>query len=76
MSVARVTVSVSEDSLMRAEAFRSRATGEPIGWLELGETDVGLFGSPGALRRLSAGALAAAEHAEELGHSREPRAAA
>jgi hypothetical protein len=67
IAVARVTVAVREDSPLRPEAFRSTATGDPVGWLEVGDTEVGMYGSPAALRRFSASVLAAAEHAEELG---------
>ena len=69
MAAARITVAVREDLPLRPEAFRSAATGEPVGWLEVGEYEVGLYGSAAELRRLSASALAAAEHAEELGRS-------
>ena len=67
IAVARVTVAVKEDSRLRPEAFRCTVTGDPVGWLEVGDTEVGVYGSPAALRRFSASVLAAAEHAEELG---------
>jgi len=67
IAVARVTVAVREDSRLRPEAFRSTVTGDPVGWLEVGDTEVGVYGSPAALRRFSASVLEAAEHAEELG---------
>ena len=76
MGVARITVAVREDSPLRPEAFRSGATGEAVGWLEVGEFEVGLYGSAAALRRLSVSALAAAEHADELGSSGVEREAA
>ena len=69
MAAARITVAVREDLPMRPEAFRSAATGEPVGWLEVGEFEVGLYGSPAALRRLALDAVRAAENAEELGRS-------
>ena len=75
MRVARITVALTEDSPLRPEAFRSGATGEPVGWLEVGEFEVGVYGSPAALRRLSVYALAAAEHADELGRSEVEQAA-
>jgi hypothetical protein len=75
MRVARITVALTEDSPLRPEAFRSGATGEPVGWLEVGEFEVGVYGSPGALRRLSVCAQAAAEHADELGRSEVEQAA-
>ena len=75
MRVARITVALTEDSPLRPEAFRSGATGEPVGWLEVGEFEVGVYGSPAALRRLSVCALAAAEHADELGRSEVEQAA-
>ena len=76
MRVARITVALTEDSPLRPEAFRSGATGEPVGWLEVGEFEVGLYGSSAALRRLSISALAAAENADELGRSGVERQAA
>lgn len=69
MRVARITMCVRGDCELRAQAFRSTGTGEPVGWLEVGDTEVGIYGSPAELRRLSASVLAAAEHAEELGRS-------
>ena len=76
MGVARITVAVREDSPLRPQAFRSTATGEPVGWLEVGEFEVGLYGSSAALRRLSVSALAAADHADELGRTGVKRDAA
>lgn len=67
MAVARIMVAVYEDTRLRAEAFRSAATGEPVGWLESGDTELGLFGSASALRRLAVDVVRAAEDAEELG---------
>ena len=75
MGVARITVAVREDTRLRSEAFRS-AAGEPVGWLEVGEFEVGLYGSPAALRRLALDAVRAAEDAEELGRCEPVRAAA
>jgi hypothetical protein len=76
MAVARITVAVREDTKLRSEAFRSASTGEPVGWLEVGEFEVGLYGSPAALRRLALDAVRAAEDAEELGRRKPVRAAA
>ena len=76
MAVARITVAVTEDTKLRSEAFRSTATGEPVGWLEVGEWEVGLYGSSAALRRLALDAVRAAEDAEELGPLKPVRAAA
>jgi hypothetical protein len=75
MRVARITVGLREDSPLRPEAFRSGTTDEPVGWLEIGEYEVGVYGSPAALRRLSAYALEAAGHADELGRSEVKQAA-
>lgn len=69
MHAARITVRVREDCVLRPEAFRTPGTGEPVGWLEIGDVEVGIFGSAAELRRLSASVLAAAQHAEELGYS-------
>jgi hypothetical protein len=67
MRVARITMAVSQECELRAQAFRSTGTGEPVGWLEIGDVEVGIHGSPAELRRLSRAVLQAAEHAEELG---------
>jgi hypothetical protein len=76
MAIARITVAVREDTKLRSEAFLSSSTGEPVGWLEVGEFELGLYGSPGALRRLALDAVRAAEDAEELGRAQPARAAA
>jgi hypothetical protein len=76
MAVARITVAVTEDTRLRSEAFRSSWTGEPVGWLEVGEFELGLYGSPAALRRLALDAVRAAEDAEELGRCEPVRSAA
>jgi hypothetical protein len=67
MAVARITVALKEDTGLRTEAFRSSSTGEPLGWLDVGDMEVGFYGSPRALRRLALDAVRAAENAEELG---------
>jgi len=66
MRLARVTVAVKEDTVLRPEAWVD-INREPVAWLEVGDTEVGLFGSPAALRRLALDAVRAAEYAEELG---------
>jgi len=64
--VARVSVALREDTVLRTDAWVD-ITGTSIAWLEVGDTEVGLFGSARALRRLALDAVRAAERAEELG---------
>jgi hypothetical protein len=65
--VVRVTLALEEDTAVHAEAFRSRVTGDPIGWLVIGNAEVAVYGSAAALRRFALDAIRAAEYAEELG---------
>jgi hypothetical protein len=71
MSVACVSVRVSEDSGLSAHWHALRAGGLDV-WVYFGEgQDVSLWGSPAALRRLAAFLVVAAEEADE----RSPRGA-
>jgi hypothetical protein len=66
MRVAHISVYVQEGSVLRPDGML-RESGEPWGWLDVGEQrEVAVFGSPGALRRLAAALVIAAEHGEEL----------
>jgi hypothetical protein len=67
-AVARASVRVGEDSVLRQHVFVGRS-GEPIGWLDVGEgADLGVYGSPGGLRRLAAALLIAADAADQFDH--------
>ena len=53
-ALARVTVFVGADIELRPRPF-VQPSGERVAWLEVGDgSDVGLWGSPAALRRLAA----------------------
>jgi len=65
MCVARVSITLDQDTPLRAEAFES-LSGEPRALLGIGLLDVGVYGSSAALRRLALEAVRAAEYAEEL----------
>jgi hypothetical protein len=66
MSVARTTVRVTGDVTVSQRSFVGRS-GDPVGWLDVGERDeLGVYGTPGALRRLAAALLIAADAADEL----------
>jgi hypothetical protein len=66
MAIACVSVSVDRATLLRARPFRT-AVGEPVAWLELGgRGELGVSGSPAAIRRLAAALLATAAAADEL----------
>jgi hypothetical protein len=70
MVVARMSARVEEDSPLDQHVFVSRS-GEPIGWLDVGESsELGVYGSPAALRRLAAAVLIVADAADELDHGR------
>ena len=65
-ALARVTVFVGADIELRPRPF-VQPSGERVAWLEVGDgSDVGLWGSPAALRRLAAAAIVTAAEADEL----------
>jgi hypothetical protein len=69
MSAALTSARVGEESLMRQHVFVGR-WGDPVGWLGVGEDgELGVYGSPEALRRLAAALLIAADAADELDHA-------
>jgi hypothetical protein len=64
MRVASVGVYVREGSPLAARAV-VRESGEPWGWLDVGEAvEVSVYGSPAALRRLASELVEAAAIAE------------
>jgi hypothetical protein len=65
MGLARTTVYVREDSRLGEHPF-VRDSGEPCAWLEIGDHEVGVWGSPPAMRRLAAAVSAAADAADQL----------
>jgi hypothetical protein len=73
----RTSARVEADSPLDQRAFVSRS-GDPVGWLDVGELgELGVYGSPGALRRLAAALLIVADAADELDHGgHEPARAA
>jgi hypothetical protein len=57
MSVARTTVRVMDETTVSQRSFVGRS-GDPVGWLEVGDRgELGLYGSPDAVRRLAAALL-------------------
>jgi hypothetical protein len=66
MRAARVTVALREDTALCSQPLIQTCSGKPIAWLEVGEYEVGLHGSPAALRRLAQESVIAAEQAEAL----------
>jgi hypothetical protein len=64
MPLARTTVYVREDCDLGERSFVGRS-GDPCAWLEIGDDEVGVWGSPAAMRRLAAAVLATAEAADE-----------
>ena len=71
MPVPRTLARVGQESLTRQHAFVSRSA-DPVGWLDVGEDgELGVYGSPEALRRLAAALLVAADAADELDHADE-----
>jgi hypothetical protein len=80
MRVARTTVRLWPDTTVSQRSFVGRS-GDPVGWLDVGErNELGLYGSPDAVRRLAAALLIAADVADGLidggGHGASVRAAA
>jgi hypothetical protein len=65
MSAASVSICVREDTQLH-EVGHLFESGEPSGWLYVGESGVTLWGSPAALRRLAEGVLVAAEAGERM----------
>jgi hypothetical protein len=71
MPLARTTAGVDQDSLLRQHVFVGRS-GDPVGWLDVGQGgELGVYGSPGALRRLAAALLIVADAADQLDHGHE-----
>jgi hypothetical protein len=80
MSASRTTVRLTEDTPVSQRSLVGRS-GEPVGWLEVGDRhELGLYGSPDAVRRLAGALLIAADAADVLidggGHEASVRAAA
>jgi hypothetical protein len=68
--VARMTVCVGEDALLRRHRFVS-AAGESVAWLNVGDAgELCVYGSPEAMRRLGGALLGAADAADELAAGR------
>jgi hypothetical protein len=66
MGAVRASMYVPDDVALD-EHLVVRESGEPAAWLYLGERgDLGLWGSPGALRRVAAALVLVAERAEGL----------
>src|SRR3954447_22897049 len=66
MGAVRASMYVTDDVALD-EHLVVRESGEPAAWLYLGERgDLGLWGSPGALRRVAAALVLVAERAEGL----------
>jgi hypothetical protein len=66
MGDVRVSTFVPEDVALDEHVMVCES-GEPAGWLYLGEScDLALWGSPGALRRVAAALVLVAERAEGL----------
>jgi hypothetical protein len=66
MASARVSIGVDEAAPLRSHRFVS-AAGEPVAWLHVGEErELHVYGSPEAMRRFGAMAMAAADAADEL----------
>jgi hypothetical protein len=66
MGDVRVSTYVTEDVALD-EHVTVRESGEPVGWLYLGERgDLAVWGSPGALRRVAAALVLLAERTEGL----------
>jgi hypothetical protein len=71
MALARISVRVDADTPQRAQPFLAES-GAPVAWLELGDgSEVGVYGSPAAMRRLAAAVLATAAAADDLSSERE-----
>ena len=66
MRAAHVSVSLWEDTPLCSRPYISSTSGRPVAALDVGESEVAVFGSPSALRRLALEAVRAAEDAEEL----------
>jgi hypothetical protein len=62
MALARTTVYVTDDCALDGHAVCD--PGAVYAWLELGEYELGVWGSPAAMRRLAAAATGAAEAAD------------
>jgi len=76
MVTARTSARVGEGSRLRQQVFVSRS-GDPVGWLDVGEDgELSVYGSPEALRRLAAALLLAADAADELEHGSDDAARA
>jgi hypothetical protein len=56
-------VFLCDDTELRREMGR-RTSGEPLAWLDVGERELSLFGSPTALRRVGSELMQLAEDAE------------
>jgi hypothetical protein len=66
MAGTRVSIGVNEAAPLRSHRFVS-AAGEPVAWLHVGEErELHVYGSPAAMRRFGAMAMAAADAADEL----------
>jgi hypothetical protein len=66
MPLAQTSERIAEDSRMQQHVFVGRS-GKSIAWLTIGDDgELGVYGSPEALRRLAAALVIAAEAAAEL----------
>jgi hypothetical protein len=66
MAVACTSARVVEGSPVRQHVSVNRS-GDPVGWLDVGEDgELSVYGSPGALRRLAAALLITADEADAL----------
>ena len=67
---ARVSIGLDATVPLRSQRFVSGA-GEPVAWLHVGEgRELHVYGSPCAMRRFGAMAMAAADAADELDEAR------
>jgi hypothetical protein len=65
-AVRRVMLLLQEDTPLCSRPFVEDNSGEVIAWLEVGDREVAVWGTPVTLRRLAREAVVAAEEAEEL----------
>ena len=65
-AVRRVMLLLREDTPLCSRPLLEDNSGEVIAWLEVGDHEVAVWGSPVTLRRLAREAVVAADEADEL----------